>query len=88
MDFSVTQARGLKWYDSSDFAKRGFCKDCGSALFWDGGDDKIYISIGSLDQPTGLQLASHIFVDEKADYYEIEDELPKFAGYDTPLDNT
>ncbi|MCP5080383.1 MAG: GFA family protein [Alphaproteobacteria bacterium] len=87
-EFSIIQDRGLKWYDSSSFAKRGFCKECGSALFWDDGQDKIYISIGSLDQPTGLQLASHIFVNEKADYYEIEDELPKFAGYDTPLDKT
>ncbi|NNF76392.1 MAG: GFA family protein [Rhizobiales bacterium] len=86
--FSTTQDRGLKWYESSSFARRGFCKECGSALFWDGGDDKIYISIGSLDQSTGLRLASHIFVDEKADYYEIEDELPKFAGYDTPLNKT
>ncbi len=87
-DFSLIEERGLKWFISSDFARRGFCQTCGSALFWDGGDDKIYISVGSLDQPTGLRLASHIFVDEKADYYEIEDELPKFAGYDTPLNKT
>lgn len=85
-NFSITEDRGLEWYASSSFAKRGFCKECGSALLWDGGDDKVNISIGSLDQPTGLRLASHIFVDEKADYYEIEDDLPKFAGYDTPLD--
>ncbi len=87
-DFSLVEQAGLKWFKSSDFAQRGFCQSCGSALFWDGGDDKIYISIGSLDQPTGLHLASHIFVDEKADYYEIEDDLPKFAGYDTPLNET
>ena len=87
-DFALVEERGLKWHKSSSFARRGFCSECGSALFWEGEGDKIYISIGSLDQPTGLRLASHIFVDEKADYYEIEDDLPKFAGYDTPLDKT
>ena len=24
----------LKWYQSSDDAKRGFCSECGSAMFW------------------------------------------------------
>ena len=23
-----------KWYRASDFARRGFCADCGSSLFW------------------------------------------------------
>lgn len=87
-DFTLIEDRGLKWFASSDFARRGFCQSCGSALFWDAGDDKINFSIGSLDQPTGLRLASHIYLDEKADYYEIEDELPKYAGYDTPLNET
>lgn len=85
-DFTLTEDEGMKWYASSDFAKRGFCRHCGSALLWDCDDGKINVSIGSLDQPTGLTLARHIFVDEKADYYELEDDLPKFAGYDTPLD--
>ena len=52
----------------------------------DCGDGEVYIATGSLDQPTGLKLAKHIFVDEKADYYEIEDDLPKYARYDEPLE--
>ncbi len=83
--FSLTEERGLKWYRSSQGAKRGFCAECGSSLFWDDGGDEVYISAGSLNQPTGLTLARHIFVDEKADYYEIDDDLPKFANYDRPL---
>ena len=67
----------LKWYRSSDFAKRGFCSECGSALFWDDGGDQVSLNAGSLDQPTGLKLGAHIFVDDKPDYYEIEDDLPK-----------
>ena len=84
-DFLLTQERGLKWYRSSEWAWRGFCSECGSALFWDNDGDTVGINVGSLDQPTGLALASHIFVDDKADYYEIDDQLPKFASYDRPL---
>ncbi|MCG8543306.1 MAG: GFA family protein [Alphaproteobacteria bacterium] len=84
-DFVLTEERGLKWYRSSELARRGFCAECGSFLFWDDDGAEISINAGSLDQPTGLKLTSHIFADEKADYYDIADELPKFAGYDGPL---
>ncbi len=85
--FVLTESRGLKWYRSSDWARRGFCSECGSALFWDGdGDgDEISINAGNLDQPTGLTIEKHIFVADKADYYEIDDDLPKFADYQTPM---
>ena len=84
-DFRLIEAGSLKWYRSSDWAQRGFCGDCGSALFWDDGGEEIGINAGSLDQPTGLAVTSHIYVDVKADYYEVADGLPKFAGADTPL---
>ena len=85
-DFVLTESRGLKWYRSSAWARRGFCGECGSALFWDDGGDNSGINAGSLDQPTGLALENHIFVDDKADYYDIADSLPKFAGPDRPLE--
>jgi hypothetical protein len=84
-DFELTAEGSLKWFRSSQSARRGFCSECGSNLLWDDGGDEIGINVGSLDQPTGLKLTKHIFVDDKADYYEIEDRLEKFAGYDTPL---
>ena len=85
-DFVLTEQRGLKWYRSSEIAQRGFCGDCGSVLFWDDGGTEISINAGSLDTPTGLTLTKHIFVDDKSDYYEINDGLPTFAGYDQALE--
>ena len=76
-DFEITKGE-IKWFRSSDFAKRGFCPECGSALFWDDGGDQVSINAGTLDQPTGLQLGAHIFVADKPDYYEIDDDLPKY----------
>ncbi len=80
-DFSLTTETGLSWYQSSASAQRGFCKICGSSLFWQG-LDKPYIAImaGSLDQPTQLQSIAHIFVDDAGDYYRLDDGLPQFGG--------
>ncbi len=68
----------VKWYAASDIAKRGFCPECGSSLFWKAHDeDQISFALGALDAPTGLKLESHIFVADKGDYYEIGDGLPQ-----------
>jgi hypothetical protein len=72
--FRLTRDEGLAWYRSSDTAKRGFCRICGSTLFWQGdGRDYIAIAAGSLDPPTGIRLEGHIFCDDKGDYYDITD---------------
>ncbi|KKN84871.1 hypothetical protein LCGC14_0283960 [marine sediment metagenome] len=69
----------LSWYESSTGAHRGFCSRCGSSLFWQPDEqDATGILAGSLDQPTGLNTMGHIFVGEKADFYEISDPLPQF----------
>jgi hypothetical protein len=38
------------------------------------------IFAGTLEAPTGLSLAGHIFCADKGDYYEIADDLPKAEG--------
>jgi virginiamycin B lyase len=59
---------------------------CGSHLFWKpSNEDYIGILAASVDEPSGLRMAKHIFVDDKGDYYEITDGLPQYAGYDRPL---
>lgn len=77
---------GLAWYRSSDIAERGFCKECGSSLFWrpDHGE---YVSVmaGALESPTGTEACEHIFVDDAGDYYDINDDLPKYGQYDPDL---
>jgi hypothetical protein len=68
----------LAWYASSDFARRGFCRDCGSSLFWRRNDGaEVSIAAGALDDPTGLAAEAHIFVADQGDWYEIADGLPQ-----------
>lgn len=71
----------LKWYAASEHAKRGFCGTCGSSLFWRPNDgSRVAVLAGSLDPPTGLRVAAHIFTADKSDYYEICDGAPTFDG--------
>jgi hypothetical protein len=73
---------GLAWYRSSDLAERGFCKVCGSVLFWRQIEsDHIAITAGSIDGQTGLTLKDHIFVDDKPDWYEISDDKPQYPAW-------
>ena len=75
----------LAWFQSSDRARRGFCPVCGSNLFWDGAGANLSIMAGTLDAPTGLTLAGHIFCADKGDCYEVADGLPQTQGADPTL---
>lgn len=71
----------LRWYASSERARRGFCAVCGSSLFWDRhGSGYLSIAAGTLDRPTGLKTVRHIFTAERGDYYEITDGLEQLPG--------
>jgi len=78
-DLRLTETRGLKWYRSSPLARRGFCGECGASLFWQADRaDYVAIACGTLQQPSGVKLVGHIFLQDKGDYYEIKDGLPQY----------
>jgi hypothetical protein len=84
-DVEIEGAGDITWFHASPHAQRGFCSTCGSHLFWKSlTDDQMAILAASIDEPTGLRLSGHIFVEDKGDYYEITDGLSQFTGYDTP----
>ena len=70
----------LAWYRSpGNNAQRGFCKNCGSSLFWDlDHSENLSITAGSLEQPTGLHTRTDIYVLDKADYYQLDPNLMKY----------
>ena len=79
----ITGAANIKWYAASDSARRGFCAECGSLLFWKRNDsDSTSVMAGSLDAPTGLKLICHIYTADKGDYYTIDDGLPQHRQSD------
>lgn len=70
----------LRWYRSSEICQRSFCSVCGSSLFAQYEDGLFVVSVGALDEPTGIRLTEHIFVADKGDYYDITDGLPQHQG--------
>ena len=76
----LIETRGLRWYGSSAFARRGFCAECGGSLFWERpAGDLVSIAAGTLDPPTGLRTTLQIFVDDAGDYYTIRPDIPQRA---------
>ena len=78
---TIHGVENLRWFESSEKARMGFCSNCGTSLFFDPLDkekhDWIAIAMGAFDTPTETKMALHIFVAEKGDYYEITDGLPQ-----------
>ena len=80
-NIAIEGAENLTWYAASPGARRGFCKECGSSLFWERlKSGAIGIAAGTLDAPTKLKTIRHIFVDHRGDYYRIADRLRKSPG--------
>jgi hypothetical protein len=75
-DLSFDQDRHVRWFESSGTARRAFCGNCGSTLFWQSNSrpDRISIAAGLFDGPTGLVTEGHIFCADQGDYYTIPAE--------------
>jgi hypothetical protein len=78
VDLVLLEEGGLRWIKSPNSdagARRGFCGECGSSLFWDPpGEETISIAAGTLDPPTGLRIIGHWYTSQASDYYDIPDD--------------
>ncbi len=72
----------LAWFASSEAAQRGFCKTCGSSMFfrserWAG---EIHVALGCMDGPIDRQPQAHAFHDSHVDWMPLDDALKVFKG--------
>ena len=72
----------LTWYESSPGADRGFCKVCGSTLFfrsqrWAG---ELHVALGCLDDPIDRRPQAHAFHDTHVDWMPLDEALKVFRG--------
>ena len=78
---SVSTAQ-VHLHQASDVARRGFCRRCGSSLFYElDGEGRTLVGAGTLGGATGLSTAKHIFVKDRGDYYKIACQAPQIARY-------
>ena len=58
-----------------------FCRRCGSTMPWiNQARATAVVPMGSLDGSPGIAPMAHIFVESKADWHEITDELARFPA--------
>ena len=80
---AITGADQVSIFRSSDAGERGFCKTCGSILFWKvAGEDQYAFMAGALDDASGLVLTREIFIDDKPAFYDFANETVKVTGAD------
>jgi hypothetical protein len=81
--FTVTKGSELiKRYESRPGVFRSFCSHCGSPMFYESNGElgQIYFALGTVDG-CAIKPRAHIFVRSKAQWYDINDDLPKFEEY-------
>ncbi|MDH5572477.1 MAG: GFA family protein [Gammaproteobacteria bacterium] len=73
----------LTFYQSDPGTHRGFCKVCGSTIFsrFDHDQTQLGFSLGTLDSDPGTMAEYHIFVSEKAAWFQITDGLPQYDEF-------
>jgi hypothetical protein len=67
----------LAEYGTPGGGRRGFCRRCGSSLYFRSAEGAFSVEAGAVTGPTGGRLAEHIFTASKAGYYDIDDGLPQ-----------
>ena len=74
----IADAAALRWIESPSSdrnARRGFCAECGSSLFWQPAPgERTNIAAGTLDRPTGLRIAGHWYMRHAGDYDDVVDD--------------
>ena len=81
VEFDGEENLGL--YTSSDWAERGFCRICGTNLFYrlrEGGET--HASVGAFDDQSDFKLVSEIFVDAKPGGYAFAGDLKQMTEAD------
>jgi hypothetical protein len=84
--FRVTQGQGLlKEFRAVPHKARVFCSNCGSPIYSARDDlpDVVRLRLGTVETRFRCSNTYHIFVDSKADWEVIADDLPQFPDSPT-----
>ncbi len=80
-DVSFEGEENVGVYDSSDWAERGFCKNCGTNLFYRLKESNQFVMpVGIFDGDENFVFDHQIFIDEKPAYYGFSNETHNMTG--------
>lgn len=79
-DVSIKGLQKITTYDSSSWASRAFCSDCGTHLFFKFNESGDYnIPVGIFKQLDGLEMDMQYFSDRRPDYYCFSNETKEMT---------
>jgi len=72
----------LARYRTDTDATRSFCRRCGSTLFYAGPrwPGEVHVALANIDGPIDRAPSAHVYVDHKAAWWRISDDLPQRGG--------
>ena len=74
----------LATYESSEWARRGFCSACGTALFYFLKPTQTYImSVGAFDDQAPFRIRRELFIDRKPDGYALAGDHARWTEEET-----
>lgn len=79
-DWRTLKGRELiRFYESSPGEHKGFCSNCSSSLYtkFDANPGVYGFPLGTLDTDPGVKAGRHVFVADKAPWFEVTDDLPQ-----------
>jgi hypothetical protein len=73
---------GITHYRSSEIGTRSFCRHCGSTLFCrlDTHPGTLDVALACLAKDHGAVPSAHLFWDDRAEWVEHSDQLPRLGG--------
>lgn len=76
----------VTWHSSSEQSRRGFCSQCGSTMFFASTlcPGEIHIARPYFDGEIDLKPVAHVFFDQHAQWFPLNDDLPKLDA-DHPM---
>lgn len=77
----LTGEENITLFASSDWAERGFCRHCGTHLFYRLKQGPHYhVPVGLLDEAPDFRLEQQVFIDEKPAYYRFGNRTREMTG--------
>ncbi len=80
-------SREPRWYPSSQQSRRGFCDVCGTTLFFASTlcPGEIHVTRASIQGPVDRGPQCHVFIDQRAEWIQLGDELPRYTSEEPGL---
>jgi hypothetical protein len=79
-EISFQGDENISVFDSSKWAERGFCKNCGSHLFYRLKESKQHmVPVGLFDDQENLVFKNQVFIDKKPSFYSFSNKTSEMT---------